>query len=189
MLKKEELIACIEGCRRNNRESQKKMYTSFYGFAMSICFKYTNKKEDAVEIINDGFLKIFKTICQYEASFADRSSSFTGWLKKIMINTAIDRFRRDKNLQLIHDLNAEGDEARYDGEDVIGKLSHDEIMKAVQNLTAGYRVVFNLYVLDGMTHKEIGDFLNIAEGTSKSNLAKARKILQKNLAQSYSTCK
>jgi RNA polymerase sigma-70 factor (ECF subfamily) len=163
------------------------MYASFYGFAMSVCFKYTNKKEDAVEIVNDGFLKIFKTIYHYEASFADLASSFTGWLKKIMIHTAIDRFRKDKKLQLVHDLGDEGGDVSYDGEDVIDKLSHDEIMKAVQNLSAGYRIVFNLYVIDGMTHKEIGEYLNIAEGTSKSNLAKARKVLQRNLSQSYST--
>lgn len=187
MLKNEELIACIEGCRQNNRNSQKKMYTSFYGFAMSICFKYTNKKEDAVEIVNDGFLKIFKTIYHYEASFADLASSFTGWLKKIMIHTAIDRFRKDKKLQFVDELGDEGGDISYDGEDVIDKLSHDEIMKAVQNLSTGYRVVFNLYVIDGMTHKEIGQYLNIAEGTSKSNLAKARKVLQRNLSQSYST--
>ena len=187
MLNNEELIVCIEGCKQNNRDSQKKMYTTFYGFAMSVCFKYTSKKEDAVEIINDGFLKIFKTIYHYEASFADLASSFTGWLKKIIIHTAIDRFRKDKNLQLIQELSDEGGDVSYDGEDVIDKLSHDEIMKAVQNLSAGYRMVFNLYVLDGMTHKEIGEYLNIAEGTSKSNLAKARKVLQRNLSQSYST--
>ena len=163
------------------------MYASFYGFAMSICFKYTNNKEDAIEIVNDGFLKIFKSIYHYEASFADLASSFTGWLKKIMIYTAIDRFRKDKKLQLVHDLGDEVGDVSYDGEDVFNKLSHDEIMKAVQNLSAGYRMVFNLYVMDGMTHKEIGEYLNIAEGTSKSNLAKARKVLQRNLSQSYST--
>ena len=154
---------------------------------MSVCFKYTNNKEDAVEIVNDGFLKIFKSIYHYEASFADKSSSFTGWLKKIMIHTAIDRFRKDKKLQQVYDLGDEGGDVSYAGEDVIDKLSHDEIIKAVQNLSAGYRMVFNLYVLDGMTHKEIGEYLNIAEGTSKSNLAKARKVLQRNLSQSYST--
>ncbi len=181
------MIVCIQGCKQNNRDSQKKMYASFYGFAMSVCFKYTNKKEDAVEIVNDGFLKIFKSIYHYEASFADLASSFTGWLKKIMIYTAIDRFRKDKKLQLVYDLGDAGSDVSYAGEDVINKLSHDEIMKAVQNLSTGYRMVFNLYVMDGMTHKEIGEYLNITEGTSKSNLAKARKVLQRNLSQSYST--
>ena len=177
----------MEGWGENIRDSQKKWYASFYGFAMSVCFKYSNKKEGAVEIVNDGFIQIFKDLYHNEASFADLTSSFTGWLKKIMIHTAIDRFRKDKKLQLVHDLGDEGGDVSYDGEDVIDKLSHDEIMKAVQNLSAGYRMVFNLYVMDGMTHKEIGEYLNIAEGTSKSNLAKARKVLQRNLSQSYST--
>jgi RNA polymerase sigma factor (sigma-70 family) len=186
LLNNEELIDCIEGCRQNNRASQKKMYASFYGFAMSVCFKYTSNKEDAIETINDGFLKIFKYINNYEASYANISSSFTGWLKKIMIHTAIDRYRKDKNLQLIHEPGDESAEISYKGEDAIEKISHDEIMKAIQNLSPGYRVVFNLYVIDGMTHKEIGEYLNITEGTSKSNLSKARKILQKDIIQTYS---
>ncbi|MEJ7830948.1 MAG: sigma-70 family RNA polymerase sigma factor [Segetibacter sp.] len=186
MLNNDELIVCIKGCKQNNRESQKKMYASFYGFAMSVCFKYTSNKEDAIETVNDGFLKIFKYISNYEASYTDLASSFASWFKKIMINTAIDRYRKDKNLQLVNELGDESGEVFDKGEDAIEKISHDEIMKAVQNLSPGYRVVFNLYVIDGMTHKEIGEYLNITEGTSKSNLSKARKILQKDIAQSYS---
>ena len=152
---------------------------------MSICFKYTSNKEDAIEIVNDGFLKIFKYIHTYEASYADLAASFAGWFKKMMIHTAIDRYRKDKNLQLVHELGDESVDVSHRGEDAIDKISHDEIMKAVQNLSPGYRLVFNLHVIDGMTHKEIGEFLNITEGTSKSNLSKARKILQKEIAPSY----
>ena len=152
---------------------------------MSICFKYTSNKDDAIEIVNDGFLKIFKYIHTYEASYADLASSFAGWFKKMMIHTAIDRYRKDKNLQLVHELGDESVDVSHRGEDAIDKISHDEIMKAVQNLSPGYRLVFNLHVIDGMTHKEIGEFLNITEGTSKSNLSKARKILQKEIAPSY----
>ena len=189
MLNNEDLKVCIEGCKQNSRESQKKIYSSFYGFAMSVCFRYTNNKEDAVEIVNDGFLKIFKAIYHYEASFAEMTTSFTGWVKKIMIHTAIDRFRKDKKLQEVQDLGNHSGDIIYDGEDVFDKISHDEIMKAVQNLSAGYRLVFNLYVMDGLTHKEISEHLNIAEGTSKSNLAKARKVLQRDLSLSYLTYK
>jgi RNA polymerase sigma-70 factor (ECF subfamily) len=103
-----------------------------------------------------------------------------------MIHTAIDRYRKDKNLVVSNELVDEKEEISDKGEDAIEKISHDEIMKAVHNLSPGYRVVFNLYVIDGMTHKEIGEYLNITEGTSKSNLSKARKILQKDIAQSYS---
>lgn len=162
------------------------MYASFYGFAMSVCFKYTSNKEDAVETVNDGFLKVFKHIYNYEASYTDLAASFTGWFKKIMIHTAIDRFRKDKNLLTVDEIGDDSMEISHPGEDAIEKISHDEIMKAVHNLSPGYRVVFNLYVIDGLTHKEIGEYLNISEGTSKSNLSKARKILQNEIAQFYS---
>lgn len=189
MLNNEELNACIQGCKQNNRESQKKMYTSFYGFAMSLCFKYTNNKEEAIETVNDGFLKIFKHIVNYQSSYADLVPSFSGWLKKIMIHTAIDRYRKDKNLLLVSELGADSTELSYNGEDAIEKISHAEIMKAIEKLSPGYRLVFNLYAIDGMSHKEIGEYLNISEGTSKSNLSKARKILQKKLADSYPNCR
>jgi RNA polymerase sigma-70 factor (ECF subfamily) len=108
-----------------------------------------------------------------------------GWLKKIMINTAIDRYRKDKHLELINDLDDEHFNVSDIAENAVDKISHDEIMKAVQNLSPAYRLVFNLYVIDEMTHKGIAECLNISEGTSKSNLSKARKILQKQITSSY----
>ena len=181
MLKPKELIQCIEGCSNNDRGSQKKIYSSLYGFAMSICTRYANNKEDATEIINDGFLKIFTQLYKSKTPANESSVSFIGWMKRIIINTAIDHYRRNKKHDVIDELNYSHGEISFSGEDVLEKLSNDDIMKAVQTLPPGYRIVFNLYAIEGMTHKEISEELHIAEGTSKSNLAKARALLQKKL--------
>ncbi len=181
MLKIKELIDCIQGCCNNERGSQKKIYISFYGFAMSVCSKYANNKDDATEIVNDGFLKIFTNLNQSTKPAHELSVSFLGLAKRIFVNTAIDHYRRNKKHEVVEELNYCHDEVSFKGNDVIEKLSRDEIMKAVQTLPPGYRIVFNLYVIEGMTHKQISEELFIAEGTSKSNLAKARILLQKKL--------
>ena len=181
MLTPKELIDSIDGCSNNDRGSQKKIYASFYGFAMSICTRYANNKEDATEIINDGFLKVFTQLYQSKTPANELSVSFIGWMKRIIINTAIDHYRRNKKHEVIEELNYCHDEISFSDEDVLEKLSNDEIIKAVQTLPPGYRLVFNLYVIEGMTHKQISEQLLIAEGTSKSNLSKARILLQKKL--------
>ena len=106
MLTAEELNLQIRGCALNQRESQKKLYNSFYGYAMSICDRYTSREEDASEILNDGFLKIFKEIHHFKPSYADVVSSFKGWLRKIMVYTAIDHFRKNQKYQNIGELDA-----------------------------------------------------------------------------------
>jgi len=149
---------------------------------MSICFGYVSSKDEAKEALNDGFLKIYKEAYHFKASFDNEAASFIAWLKKIMINTAIDHYRKNKNQDLIQELNINQEEIRINGESGIDKLSHDELIKVVQTLPPGYRIVFNLYVVEGMTHKQVAEQLNITEGTSKSNFAKAGSFLQKKLA-------
>jgi RNA polymerase sigma-70 factor (ECF subfamily) len=174
-----ELTEHVQGCVRNSRESQEKIYGSFYGYAMSICERYAGSYEDAVEILNDGFLKIFREMPHYRPAYADVVASFKGWLRKIMIYTAIDHFRKNKK----HLLNGHADpttlQVATNFENALDKMSHDEILRAVQHLSPAYRTVFNLFVVDGLSHDEISKKLGIAEGTSKSNLAKARMHLQK----------
>ncbi len=181
MLEQKELIECLQGCRINDRRSQKKLYTSFYDFVVSICFRYVNSNDEAKEAVNDGFLKIFKEIYHFKASFDNEAASFIGWMKRIMINTAIDHYRKNRNQDFLQELNNNQEEICTNGESGIEKLSHDELMKVVQTLPPGYRIVFNLYVIEGMTHKQVAEQLNITEGTSKSNFAKARSFLQKKL--------
>lgn len=179
LLTARELSDHIEGCVKNNRESQKAIYCSFYGYAMSICDRYSGSYDDAVEILNDGFLKVFKEIHKYQPAYADTVASFKGWIRKILVYTAIDHYRKIKK----HLLNGHTDpvtlQVASTQETALDKLSYQEILKAVQKLSPAYRTVFNLFVMEGMSHDEISKKLGIAEGTSKSNLAKARMHLQK----------
>jgi RNA polymerase sigma-70 factor (ECF subfamily) len=174
-----DLTMHIAGCALNNRESQKKIYTSFYSYALAVCERYTSRHDDAVEIINDGFLKIFKEIHRYKPAYDDVISSFKGWLRKIMMYTAIDHFRRNHKHQPTADFDNAVTQVSTGGEDAIDKISYAEIIKSIQELTPGYRAVLKLFVIKGFTHEEISQQLGISIGTSKSNFAKARKQLQK----------
>jgi len=179
LLSAEELTYHVEGCSLNKRESQKILYSSFYGYAMAICDRYANRQDDAVEILNDGFLKIFREIHHYKPAYTDVVSSFKGWLRKIMVYTAIDHFRKNHKHQLVTQLDNVVYQVQSFSEDAIDKLSYDEIIRAVQELSPGYRTVFNLFVIEEMSHEEVASQLGISVGTSKSNLSKARKQLQK----------
>ncbi len=179
LLPADEITYHIEACARNDRESQKKIYTSFYGYAMSVCERYTNNHDDAVEILNDGFLKIFKEAHRFKPAYTDIVGSFTGWLRKIMVYTAIDHFRRNQKHRYTADLDNGIIQIASGGEDALDRISYDEIIKAIQEITPGYRTVFNLFIIEGFSHEEIAEKLGISVGTSKSNLSKARKQVQK----------
>jgi RNA polymerase sigma-70 factor (ECF subfamily) len=179
LLSAEELSLHIERCALNSRESQKKIYTSFYGYAMAVCDRYTNNQDDAIEILNDGFLKVFKEIYRYKPAYTDVVSSFKGWLRKIMVYTAIDHFRKNHKHQFTTDLDNGVVQVASHAEDALDRISYEEIIRSIQDLTPGYRTVFNLFIIEGFTHEEISDKLGISIGTSKSNLAKARRQLQK----------
>lgn len=146
---------------------------------MAICDRYANKQEDAVEILNDGFLKIFREIHHYRPSYTDVISSFKGWLRKIMVYTAIDHFRKNQKHQMVTQLDQVVYHIPTINEDAIDKLSYEEIIRAIQELSPGYRTVFNLFIIEGLSHEEISRHLGISTGTSKSNLSKARRQLQK----------
>jgi len=183
LLSEQELEIHIRGCVLNNRESQKKIYGSFYGYAMSICHRYTNHEEDATEILNDGFLKVFVEIYRFKPAYTDTINSFKGWLRKIMIYTAIDHFRKNNKHRMTTELNETYIHVPSGDEDSLSKISYEEILGAIKFLTPGYRTVLNLFIIEGFSHEEIAKELGISVGTSKSNLAKARKQLQKILFQ------
>ena len=179
MLTSQELKNIIKGCIELRRESQKTFYTYFFGYAMSICMRYAHTDDDAMEITNDGFLKTFKELSVFVARYEDVEASLKGWMKRIMINTAIDHFRKNQK----HSLNVSMDDHVFhiaeSGETSIDKMSYEEIYKIVQQLSPVYRTVFHLYVIDGFKHEEIARHLNISVGTSKSNLAKATINIKK----------
>ena len=187
LLSADELTFHVEACALNSRESQKILYSSFYGYAMAICDRYVNNQDDALEILNDGFLKIFKEIHHYKPAYKDVVSSFKGWLRKIMVYTAIDHFRKYQKHQLVASLDNVVYHVPTVSDDAINKLSYDEIIRAVQDLSPGYRAVFNLFVIEEFSHEEIAGHLGISIGTSKSNLSKARRQLQKILFKQNST--
>jgi RNA polymerase sigma factor (sigma-70 family) len=179
LLSPDELTLYIRGCALNERDSQKKIYNSFYGYAMAICDCYANNEDDAVEILNDGFLKIFKEIHRYKPAYTNEINSFKGWLRKIMVCTAIDHFRKNKKHRVVGELDIVSVKAFTYEENALEKISYDEIIRFIQDLSPAYRTVLNLFIIEGFSHEEIADQLGIAVGTSKSNLAKARKQLQK----------
>lgn len=166
----------IEGCRNNDRECQRMLYKHFYAYAMSICIRYSQHEEEAREILNDGFMKVFAKIEKY-----DPARSFKGWLRRIMVNTAIDHFRA--NRKHYHHSDIEGQNEQVPGPGVIDEMSYNEILALVQKLTPMYRTVFSLYVIDGYSHEDIAAELGISVGTSKSNLSKARANLRKMLVK------
>jgi RNA polymerase sigma factor (sigma-70 family) len=166
----------IAGCCKKERSSQELLYRNFFGYGLSICLRYAQNREEAVEILNDGFLKIF----QHIESF-DTSRSFKTWLAKIMVNTSIDFLRSKKKLVFVDDI-SQVPEPGID-EKIVDKLSYEELLKLVQVLPPAYRTVFNLYVMEGYQHQEIAVMLRISEGTSKSNLFKAKKILKEKITK------
>lgn len=178
-LSADELTVLIRQCSLNDRYSQKKIYTTFYSFSMAICSRYVSNGDDATEILNDGFLKIFKDIHRYQPAYADVVGSFRGWVRKIMACSAIDHFRRNKKHRLNADINDGAIQLADVREDALDKISYREILSSVRDLTPVYRKVLNLFIIEGWTHQEIAAELGISVGTSKSNLAKARIQLQK----------
>lgn len=179
LVSENELNILIRDCTLNIRESQKKIYNSFYSYGMAICDRYTKRKEDAIEIFNDAFLKIFKEIHRYKPSYADGVSSFKGWVRKIMIYTAIDYNRKYHKHSLTADLESNMIYIPSEEEDALDMISYDEIINAIRELSPAYRTVINMFIIDGFSHEEISNKLQIAVGTSKSNLSKGRQQLQK----------
>ncbi|AMM49924.1 RNA polymerase sigma 70 [Rufibacter sp. DG15C] len=177
-----EIEAVLQGCLADNRAAQKELYRLFYGYAMSICVRYTKDAEEAKEVLNDGFMKVFTRLKQYDAT-----KPFKGWLRRIMINTALDNYRH--NLKHYHAIDLESAAPTADSYDVLQQINYEYLIGLVQQLSPGYRTVFNMYVIDGYTHEEIAEILGITAGASKSNLFKARanlrEMLKRNRVDEY----
>lgn len=171
------MLLLIQGCKRNDRESQRLLYQHYYGYALSICVRYCQSYEEAREVVNDGFLKVFRKIDQYKMD-----TSFNGWIRRIMINTSIDLYRKEKMYYTVFS-RSEPDETISVESSIYDDLTYKELIEMVCKLSPAYRAVFNLHVIDGYTHKEIGEILRISEGTSKSNLLKARAKLRLELSK------
>ncbi len=163
----------LAGCLRNQRQSQELLYRQFYGYAMSICLRYVSTREGAMEVLNDGFLKVFTRLDQY-----DPAQPFKGWLRRILINTAVDHYRQEVRHYHHEDIGQVEQTVVSESADAFSQLAHEDLLSLIQRLSPAYRLVFNLYVMDGFTHEEIAGQLGISVGTSKSNLARARENLR-----------
>jgi RNA polymerase sigma-70 factor (ECF subfamily) len=161
----------IAACLQNEPEAQRALISYYYGFAKSICRRFSSDDLSADEILNDSFLKVFNNLHKY-----NQSQAFKAWLRTIIVNTSIDYYRKS-----IHETNNISN-VRHDipdeTEDVISKISAEEILRLVRSLSPAYRMVFTLFVIEGYSHKEIAEIMGIKEGTSKSNLQDARHKLQ-----------
>ena len=161
----------IGGCLNGNRSDQKELYKAFYGMAFNVCLRYAGNRNDASEIVNQGFLNVFLNLKKYR-----RNTLFIVWLKNIMVNKAIDYYRKDLKLTLQDDL----DVAEYllSNELPENKVMYEDLLNIIQTLPTVYRIVFNLYAIEGYSHNEISVKLRISPGSSKSNLSTARRKLQ-----------
>lgn len=172
----------IKGCLKNNPESQKALYDHYYTKMLGLCLRYSKDSTEAKEILHEGFFKIFADLKNFKAP-----ESFEGWIKKIMVNTAIDYLHKNKQNLIVSTFNANKSVANtleeLSDDQLILNINKEEILKAVQELTPAYRKVFNLYVIEGHSHKQIAEMLDISEDTSESNLEKAKFNLRKNIQQ------
>jgi RNA polymerase sigma-70 factor (ECF subfamily) len=157
----------------NDRVAQEQLYKQFHGPMASICMRYTRNENDAVEVLHSGFLKVFKNINRFDPT---KASLYT-WIRTIMVNTAID-FLRQKSRWFVSHGELEKVETGGVDPDAIQRLTVQELLKLVQQLPPATQAVFNLYVIDGYTHKEIGKLLGISDGTSKWHLSEARRLMQ-----------
>lgn len=161
----------VRACIRKEKWAQKIVYEQFYGKMMGVCLRYSNNKEDALDILHEGFIKVFKNLGKYELG-----TSLNAWIRRIMVNTAIDFYRknvrrRTEDIDHAYDLSTKDPSA-------VSQMTAEEILESVQELSPAYRAVFNLYIIEGYSHKEIADLLGITESTSRSNLVKARLKLK-----------
>jgi RNA polymerase sigma-70 factor (ECF subfamily) len=176
----------IDGCLQGDRRSQQAVYKLLYGKMKAVCLRYTRDSDLAMDVLQEGFIKVFQNMERYSGS-----GSFEGWVRRIMVNLSIDRFRKSKNdFILMNDaMSAEEWEDEIEEEELAEQDQYDfkphQIIEAMQQLSPAYRTVFNLYVFENYTHQDIADALGVSVGTSKSNFAKAKRNMKKILLKNY----
>jgi RNA polymerase sigma-70 factor (ECF subfamily) len=182
---KDHLKELVEGCLRNDRRSQEQLFKQFYGKMMVVCLRYISDKDTAQEVLQEGFIKVFDKLGVF-----DFKGSFEGWIRRIVANTAIDYIRKAKRNPFLsdqdNDFKQEGVDEVVENEKIeLLELKGEVALEAISKLSPAYRTVFNLYVMENYSHKEIAELLGINEGTSKSNFAKAKMNLQRILNEKF----
>jgi RNA polymerase sigma factor (sigma-70 family) len=162
----------IQGCIAGDRKMQETLYHRFSPKMYAVCLRYSNSSDDARDLLQEGFIKVFKNLEKFRGD-----GSFEGWVRRIFVNTSIEYFRRATTMQSV----TETHENTFEDKEwnAFDNLAEKDIFNMIRDLSPGYKQVFNMYVVEGYSHKEIGDLLGISEGTSKSQLARAKMILQR----------
>jgi len=167
----DQLNNIIQGCLKGDRKSQERLYILFSNRMFGLCLQYADNYDDASDIMQEGFIKVFRKLDQFSGK-----GSFEGWIRRIMINTALERYRSQLHMYPLTEQVMKQNDMVY--EEVLEKLTAADLIKLVQELPPRYRMVFNLFAIEGYSHKEIAGMMGITTGTSKSNLSRARDILQ-----------
>ncbi len=165
----------LNGCLKGKREFQKILYDKFSGKMLYVCLRYTKNKDEAEDVLQEAFIKVFTNLHSFKSE-----GSFEGWIRRICVNCSLEFLRAKKRTLLFEDIE-NANEYVSDSNNIIGNINTKELHNLIMKLPDGYRLVFNLFVIEGYGHKEISEMLNITEGTSKSQLSKARIYLQKSL--------
>jgi RNA polymerase sigma-70 factor (ECF subfamily) len=176
----EKLLQIISGCAQQDRQSQKMLYEQYYGLCIKIAFRYVNTYEQATEVTHDAYLKMFRNFGRFEVRDKDKVEMLLiGWIRRVVINAAIDYMRREINNTQSYPIPEHVWEHRDESQSSDNSVLYKELITLVKELPPAYRMVFNLHVIEGYSHPEIAKMLGITTGTSKSNLSKARAHLQK----------
>ena len=166
----------IAGCKEGKSWAQKRIYELHAPVMMSVCFRYVNDRETARDLMQDGFIKVFTKMDTFSGI-----GSFAGWIRRIFVTTSLEYLRQNKALKQLESLEELNNYGENNEITILDKISADDLMACIAELSVGYRAVFNLYAIEGYSHTEIAEILNISEGTSRSQFMRARKILQKNV--------
>ncbi len=186
MVEDKQLQQLIKGCLEGDRKAQQAVYKLLYGKMKVVCMRYTRDTDQALDVLQEGFIKVFQNMERYSGA-----GSFEGWVRRIMVNLSIDRFRKQKNdfLLLNGSTSIEDFEDVVEDESDVESVDYDftpeQILEAMQQLSPAYKTVFNLYVFENYTHQDIAEALSISIGTSKSNFAKAKRNMKKILLKYY----
>jgi RNA polymerase sigma factor (sigma-70 family) len=166
----------IEGCKKGDRHAQKLLYDRFSGKMYALCCRYVKDKMEAEDVLLTAFTKILDRINQYK-----NEGSFEGWIRRVMVNESLSYLRKNKSMYVETDIEVVDKEPNY--EKLENHLEAQDLLNLISELPSGYRIVFNMFAIDGYSHKEIGEQLGINENTSKSQLSRARSVLQKRLLE------
>ncbi|MEN9290788.1 MAG: hypothetical protein RLZZ357_631 [Bacteroidota bacterium] len=185
MEQQKELKTIVEACLRGERRAQERLFQTYYGKMLAVCMRYLSDRDSAQEILQVSFLKVFDKL-----EFFDFTGSLEGWIRRIVTNTAIDHLRKAKKDPFLSDQDNDfvtgSSDPMVESEQIaLLDLKAQVAIEAIGKLSPAYRAVFNLYVIEEHTHKEIAEILGISEGTSKSNLAKAKMNLQRLLKEQF----